>query len=95
MSELIGRRDRCECAPTEKDAKRCFWLEFDQEAFIAAAVKSDEQLREMFNERLVWSDPHMIAQMRMRGLVQRIYAPQVCDFHAHQCTPENFHALLG
>jgi hypothetical protein len=78
VSELIARRDRCECAPTNADAKRCFWLSFDQQAFIAAAVKTDEQLRDMFVERLVWNDAHLIAQMRMRGLVQRIYAPQAC-----------------
>ena len=77
VSDLVSRRDRCECAPTQADVKRCFWLSFDQQAFIAAAVKTDEQLREMFNERLVWRDPHVIAQLRMRGLVQRIYAPQV------------------
>ena len=77
MSDLLGRRDRCECAPTEADVKRCFWLAFDQEAFVAAALKTDEQLRDMFNERLVWKDPEMVAQMRMRGLIERIYTPQV------------------
>lgn len=81
---MISRRDRCECAPTQADVKRCFWLSFDQQAFIAAAVKTDEQLREMFNERLVWNDPHVIAQLRMRGLVQRIYAPQVRRRQDHQ-----------
>lgn len=77
LGDLIARRDRCECAPTSADVKRCFWLGFDQQAFVAAALKTDEQLRTMFNERLVWDDPKLIAQMRMKGLLQRIYAPSV------------------
>lgn len=31
----------------------------------------------MFNDRLVWSDAKMVAQLRMRGLVTRIYGPAV------------------
>lgn len=30
FSDLKGRRDRCDCAPTEEDAKRCFILPFDR-----------------------------------------------------------------
>ena len=90
VSDLIGRRDRCECAPTDVDVKRCFWLSFDQQAFVAAALKTDEQLRQMFNERLVWNDSALTAQMRMRGLVQRVYAPQVrlasCWVPAWRCS---------
>lgn len=29
-SDLKARRDRCDCAPTEEDAKRCFILPFDR-----------------------------------------------------------------
>lgn len=29
-SDLKSRRDRCDCAPTEEDAKRCFILPFDR-----------------------------------------------------------------
>lgn len=30
FSDLKSRRDRCDCAPTEEDAKRCFILPFDR-----------------------------------------------------------------
>lgn len=30
FDDLKSRRDRCDCAPTEDDAKRCFILPFDR-----------------------------------------------------------------
>lgn len=30
FGDLKSRRDRCDCAPTEDDAKRCFILPFDR-----------------------------------------------------------------
>lgn len=75
----MSRRDRCECAPTVTDSKRCFWLVFDQEAFVAASLKTDEELRQMFRDRLVWDNPADISSLRAKGLVQRIYAPSVCS----------------
>ena len=30
FKDLKARRDRCDCAPTEEDAKRCFILPFDR-----------------------------------------------------------------
>ena len=30
LDDLKSRRDRCDCAPTEEDAKRCFILPFDR-----------------------------------------------------------------
>ena len=73
----MGRKDRCECAPTENDAKRCFWLSFDQQAFIAASLRTQDELRKMFRERLVWDNPSDIALLRSKGLLTRIYGPQV------------------
>ncbi|KAK2078680.1 hypothetical protein QBZ16_003520 [Prototheca wickerhamii] len=35
LSDFKNRRDRCDCAPTEEDAKRCFILPFDRLAFSA------------------------------------------------------------
>ena len=32
FEDLKSRRDRCDCAPTEEDAKRCFILPFDRMA---------------------------------------------------------------
>lgn len=31
FEDLNSRRDRCDCAPTEEDVKRCFILAFDRE----------------------------------------------------------------
>lgn len=30
FSDIKSRRDRCDCAPTDDDAKRCFILPFDR-----------------------------------------------------------------
>ena len=41
FEDLKSRRDRCDCAPTEDDAKRCFILPFDRSvslAFLLSAV---------------------------------------------------------
>ena len=37
FDDLKSRRDRCDCAPTEEDAKRCFILPFDRMVRPAAA----------------------------------------------------------
>ena len=39
FSDLKARRDRCDCAPTEEDAKRCFILPFDRMVRDSAAVQ--------------------------------------------------------
>jgi len=45
FSDLKARRDRCDCAPTEEDAKRCFILPFDRMVrAIAAAAQHVEAL---------------------------------------------------
>lgn len=36
-SDLKNRRDRCDCAPTEEDTRRCFMLPFDREVFLKFA----------------------------------------------------------
>ena len=163
FSDLKARRDRCDCAPTEEDAKRCFILPFDRmvrphfcvsrasgltlgrstdsllsvhtslrlrcatlirshrlsgwlsllqrscfavrpckthaheatelripaahvslftclersQAFMAASLKSDEELVAWFRQRLVWDDPAVVQDLLKRGLFSRIYTPQV------------------
>jgi len=46
FEDLKSRRDRCDCAPTEEDAKRCFILPFDRMArpapLLAAAAAGFE-----------------------------------------------------
>lgn len=77
FSDLKSRRDRCDCAPTEADAQRCFILPFDRMAFLAASLKTDDELMEWFRERLVWSDAPAVKQLVKSGLFYRIYTPQV------------------
>jgi hypothetical protein len=77
FDDLKSRRDRCDCAPTDEDAKRCFILPFDRAAFLAASLKSDADLLAWFRERLVWNDPDTVADLLKAGLFVRIYAPQV------------------
>jgi hypothetical protein len=77
FADLKARRDRCDCAPTEADAKRCFILPFDRMAFLAASLKSDEELMDWFRQRLVWNDPAVVKDLVKNGLFYRIYTPQV------------------
>lgn len=50
-----------------------FWLQ----AFLAASLKTDEELLGWFNERLVWNDQGVVTEMLKSGLFVRIFAPQV------------------
>eukprot|EP00884_Botryococcus_braunii_P019389 jgi/Botrbrau1/6133/Bobra.331_2s0028.1 len=77
FEDLKSRRDRCDCAPTEEDAKRCFILPFDRMAFLAASMKTDEELMKWFRDRLVWNEPDTVIDLLKSGLFVRIYAPQV------------------
>ncbi|KAK9843726.1 hypothetical protein WJX81_003815 [Elliptochloris bilobata] len=77
FEDLKSRRDRCDCAPTEEDAKRCFILPFDRMAFLAASMRSDEELIRWFRERLVWNDPATVTDLLKNGLFVRLYEPQV------------------
>ena len=113
FEDLKSRRDRCDCAPTEEDAKRCFILPFDRmvrslscsagdtarkagqplhrilgacswlmnelicaQAFLAASMRSDEELIRWFRERLVWNDPATVTDLLKNGLFVRLYEPQ-------------------
>ena len=110
---------RCDCAPTEEDAKRCFILPFDRmvsapsqtfvgagachwatlvlsrsvrlgqvgfttaltglvvQAFLEASMKSDAELLQWFNDRLVWNSPTVVNELLRNGLFVREFAPQV------------------
>lgn len=77
FSDLKARRDRCDCAPTEEDAKRCFILPFDRMAFLEASLRSDAELLDWFRQRLVWSDAAVVNDLLKKGLFMRIYEPQL------------------
>lgn len=52
-------------------------LVYGVQAFLAASLKTDEELLGWFNERLVWNDQSVVSEMLKNGLFVRIYAPQV------------------
>ncbi|GMH39433.1 hypothetical protein BSKO_07331 [Bryopsis sp. KO-2023] len=74
--DLKGRRDRCDCAPTEEDVKRCFILPFDRAAFIASSLMPDDELRKYFRDHLVWSNGQDVTNLMKEGLLARVYTPQ-------------------
>lgn len=47
------------------------------QAFLAASMKSDEELIGWFRERLVWNDPAVVMDLLKNGLFVRLYTPQV------------------
>lgn len=47
------------------------------QAFLAASLKTDDELLDWFNERLVWNDQGVVTDMLKNGLFVRIFAPQV------------------
>ena len=57
------------------------------QAFLAASLKSDEELMGWFKERLIWSDPAVVNDLTKSGLFVRIFAPQV-TFTASACAPD-------
>lgn len=77
VGDLLSRRDRCDCIPTEKDTKRCFWLPFDQESFRASSLMTQDEIHAMFRDRLVWNDTAEAARLCSLGLMQRIHMPSV------------------
>jgi len=77
FSDLKSRRDRCDCAPTEEDAQRCFILPFDRMAFLEASLKSDEELLKWYRKRLVWDNPDVVNNLLKNGLFVRLYEPQL------------------
>ncbi|KAJ7571043.1 hypothetical protein O6H91_01G146400 [Diphasiastrum complanatum] len=77
FSDLTSRRDRCGCNPTKEDVKRCFMLEFDRDAFIIASTGSEEEMRRWYREHVVWTDKELNLKLLRKGLLTRIYAPQI------------------
>ena len=53
----------------------CVCVRADQ-AFLAASMRSDEELIRWFRERLVWNDPATVTDLLKNGLFVRLYEPQ-------------------
>lgn len=58
------------------------------QAFLAASMKTDEELKEWFRERLVWNDPAVVIDLLKSGLFIRAYEPQVRLLHYFFGLPE-------
>ena len=46
------------------------------QAFLAASMKTDEELVDWFKERLVWTDQAVVTDLLKAGLFIRAYEPQ-------------------
>lgn len=75
--DVMNRRDRCDCAPTEEDVKRCFFLDFDREVFVTSSVQPRDQVEKFFHERLVWANATLVRELLKVGLLERISEPQL------------------
>ncbi|KDD75483.1 hypothetical protein H632_c662p2, partial [Helicosporidium sp. ATCC 50920] len=73
FSDLKARRDRCDCAPNEEDAKRCFILPFDRAAYLASSLMDDRELRQWFKQHLLWDDPAVVDTLLHSGIFARLY----------------------
>lgn len=51
-------------------------------------MKTDEELKEWFRERLVWNDPAVVIDLLKSGLFIRAYEPQVRLLHYFFGLPE-------
>ncbi|KAK3248691.1 hypothetical protein CYMTET_41853 [Cymbomonas tetramitiformis] len=78
FSDVVDRKHRCDCKPTDNELKKCFILEFDREAAKAATnIVDDAELHKWYEDRAVWLDKAMVTRFLANGLFTRIYTPQV------------------
>lgn len=52
-------------------------LDFDRHAFIIASTASEEEMRQWYNEHVVWTDAALKQKLLKKGILTRIYAPMV------------------
>nr|GMD44741.1 glycosyltransferase-like At2g41451 [Ipomoea batatas] len=84
FSDLTSRHARCGCKPTKEDVKRCFFLEFDRDAFIIASTATEEEMRYWYNEHVVWKDEETKHKLLKAGIFTRIYSPMVIIKHLRE-----------
>ncbi|PWA92790.1 glycosyltransferase family 92 [Artemisia annua] len=77
FSDLTSRRDRCGCKPTKEHVKKCFFLEFDSDAFIIASSSTEEEMLNWYREHVVWTNKNVTKKLMKEGILTRIYAPMV------------------
>nr|GMD42983.1 glycosyltransferase-like At2g41451 [Ipomoea batatas] len=84
FSDLTSRQARCRCKPTKEDVKRCFFLEFDRDAFIIASTATEEEMRYWYNEHVVRKDEETKHKLLKGGIFTRIYSPMVIIKHLQE-----------
>ncbi|XP_019186645.1 PREDICTED: glycosyltransferase-like At2g41451 [Ipomoea nil] len=84
FSDLTSRHARCGCKPTKEDVKRCFFLEFDRDAFIIASTATEEEMRYWYNKHVVWKDEETNHKLLKAGIFTRIYSPMVIIEHLRE-----------
>nr|GLL36636.1 glycosyltransferase-like At2g41451 [Ipomoea trifida] len=84
FSDLTSRQARCGCKPTKEGVKRCFFLEFDRDAFIIASTATEEEMRYWYNEHVVWKDEEIKHKLLKAGIFTRIYSPMVIIKHLRE-----------
>ena len=67
----------CACSPDAVSAMLDNTFMCVLQAFLAASLKTDDELLGWFNERLVWNDQGVVSDLLKNGLFVRIFAPQV------------------
>nr|GEZ62684.1 glycosyltransferase-like At2g41451 [Tanacetum cinerariifolium] len=77
FSDLTSRRDRCGCKPTKEHVKKCFFLEFDRDAFIIATGSTEEEMLNWYREHVVWTNKNLTKKLMKEGVLTHIYAPMV------------------
>lgn len=77
FSDLTSRHDRCGCKPTKEHVKKCFFLEFDRDAFIIASSSTEEEMLNWYREHVVWTNKNLTKKLMKEGILTRIYAPMV------------------
>ncbi|KAK1428870.1 hypothetical protein QVD17_17710 [Tagetes erecta] len=77
FSYLTSRRERCGCKPTINHLKKCFFLDFDRDAFIIASSATEEEMLNWYHEHVVWMNKDLNQKLIKEGILTRIYAPMV------------------
>ena len=74
FSDLKSRRDRCDCAPTDEDAKRCFILPFDR---MVRQPPAPPALAPMHSDGEAFSAEYLTAADPARHFPQSIQRQQI------------------
>jgi hypothetical protein len=61
----------------EESLKQCFILEFDRVVYTKWDEMSEEQMREFYNERVVYRDAELKKKILSNGLFARMYTPKL------------------